>query len=137
MPDSTREGAEKVVVDASAMVDLLVGRSRAAAVQARIEDAVLAAPAHLDLEVLSALGRMSRAGKLSAEEVDQRLAVLGRMPVTRHMLPGLLAEAWTRRSDMRLSDALYVELAAQLDVPLVTTDLRLAKATLRAEPITD
>ena len=37
--------------------------------------------------------------------------------------------------NLRLSDAFYVELADQLDVPLITTDLRLARATPRAEAI--
>jgi predicted nucleic acid-binding protein len=35
-----------------------------------------------------------------------------------------------------LVDALYVELAAQLQAPLVTTNLRLARATPLAEAIT-
>jgi len=44
--------------------------------------------------------------------------------------------AWLRRENIRLADALYVELAEQLDVPLITTDLRLARATPLAEAIT-
>jgi predicted nucleic acid-binding protein len=127
---------DRVVVDASAVVDLLVGTAYAPAVRARLAGTVWAAPAHLDAEVLSALGRLSRAGRLSAGEVDQRVALLGSMPLTRHLLPGLVAGAWTRRVDLRLGDALYVELAAQLQVVLVTTDQRLAKASPLAEAVT-
>lgn len=128
--------AETVVVDASALVDLLIDTDLATAVRARLTGAVWRVPAHLDAEVLSALGRLSRAGRLTDSEVDQRLALLGTMPLCRHHLPGLLAGAWTRRSQLRLTDALYVELAAQLQAPLITTDQRLAKATPLAEAIT-
>jgi predicted nucleic acid-binding protein len=137
MPDSTpAAGAETIVVDASALVDLLAGTDLAPAVRTRLAGAVWRAPAHVDAEVLSALGRLSRVGLLTDAEVDQRLALLASMPLTRYLLPGLLAGAWTRRADLRLVDALYVELAAQLQAPLVTTDLRLAKATPLAEAIT-
>jgi len=40
-----------------------------------------------------------------------------------------------RRVHMRLADALYVELAARLAVPLITTDRRLARATPVAEGV--
>jgi len=57
------------------------------------------------------------------------------MPIERHLLQPLTIGAWARRHNLRLSDAYYVELADQLDVPLITTDLRLARATPRAEAI--
>lgn len=128
--------AERVVVDASALVDVLAGTAYAAAVRTRLKDAVWHAPAHLDAELLSALGRLCRAGRLAQAEVDERLTLLASMPVRRQLLPPLLAGAWARRADLRLVDALYVELAAQLQAPLVTTDQRLARATPLAEAVT-
>lgn len=127
---------EPVVVDASALVDVLTGTTYAPALRARLHDAVWHAPAHLDAEVLSALGRLHRAGLLQADEVDQRLALLTSMPVRRQLLPPLLPGAWARRADLCLVDALNVELAAQLKAPLITTDQRLARATPLAEAIT-
>src|SRR5438552_13326087 len=102
---------ETVVVDASVLVDLLAGTEVAPAARARLARAVLHAPAHLDAEVLSALGRLQRAGELATGDVDASLAHLTALPVTRHDLPTLLAGAWARRGDLRLLDALYVELA--------------------------
>lgn len=128
---------ERVVVDASALVDALLGTAYGRAVRIRLQDTVWHAPAHLDAEVLSALGRLSRAGRLAPAEVDQRLVLLASMPMCRRELPPLLAGAWARRADLRLVDALYVELAAQLEAPLITTDQRLARATPLAEAITD
>lgn len=51
-----------------------------------------------------------------------RVDRLAAAPIDRHVLWKLLAGAWKRRHNMRLVDALYVELAEQLDAPIVTTD---------------
>jgi predicted nucleic acid-binding protein len=123
------------VVDASAIVDVLVGSSFAPEVRKRLSHAVWHAPAHLDAEVLSALGRLARADQLSAADVEARLDLLTSMPVQRELLTPLVPGAWRRRADIRLLDALYVELAHQLAAPLITTDHRLARATPLAEPI--
>lgn len=126
---------ESVVVDAAALVDVLAGTAYASAVGARLRDAVWHAPAHLDAEVLSALGRLYREGRLNSEAVGQRLSMLTSMPLRREPLPPLLPGAWARRHDLRLVDALYVELAARLKAPLITTDQRLARATSLAEAV--
>lgn len=78
---------DSVVVDASALVDVLTGTAYAAAVRARLQDAVWHAPAHLDAEVLSALGRLHRARRLGGDKIDQRLSLLASMPVRRQLLP--------------------------------------------------
>jgi predicted nucleic acid-binding protein len=118
----------EVVVDASAMVDLLLGNGLAAAVRRRLAGHALHAPAHLDAEVLSALGRLHRAGDLDAEAVESRLHDLGAAPIQRHDVSELLIGTWSRRHQLRLVDALYIQLAAVLDLPLVTTDRRLHAA---------
>lgn len=123
------------LLDASVLVDLLAGTDYAGAAAARLRGTVLHAPALLDAEVLSALGRLCRAAELTDKDVDVGLARLTTVPLTRHPLPGLLHGAWQRRSDLRLTDALYVELAEQMQFPLVTTDRRLARAYPPAEAI--
>ena len=130
------ELAESVVVDASVLVDLLAGTEVAAAARTMLASVVLHAPAHLYAEVLSALGRLHRAGELTTGDVDAALAHLAAVPLTRHELPDLVAGAWPRRADFRLLDALYVELAARLGVRMLTTDPRLARACPLAEAIT-
>jgi predicted nucleic acid-binding protein len=86
------------------------------------------APAHFDAEVLSALGRMQRAGVLTVAQIDAALDELLQAPVTRHDLTPLLVGAWARRDTLRLTDAFYVELAESADLVLLTTDQRLARA---------
>jgi predicted nucleic acid-binding protein len=127
---------EHVVVDASAMVDLVARTGdRFSAVRARLARTVMHTPAHFDAEVLSALARMQRATVLTAAQVDAALEELRQAPVTRHGLSALLAGAWARRDTLRMADALYVELAETAGLVLLTTDHRLARASLTAEAI--
>jgi predicted nucleic acid-binding protein len=124
---------ERLVVDASALVDLAAGAGRSPAIIDRLRGAGLHAPAHLDAEVLSALGRLQRAGHLSPRQVATRLAWLAAAPIERHPLAPLLAGAWRRRHRLRLADALYAELAEGLGATMVTTDAHLAAAVPGAE----
>lgn len=113
-----------VVVDASALIDLLLANDRGQAIRWRLAGQLLHAPSHIDAEVLAALGRLHRAGHLSAEDVETTLRSLATAPLVRHPLQDLLLGAWARRHRLSLSDALYVELAAVRGWRLVTTDHR-------------
>jgi predicted nucleic acid-binding protein len=126
---------ERLVVDASALVDLLADVGRGPAVADRLRDGDLHAPAHLDAEVLSALGRLHRAGQLSARQVATRVSRLAGAPIARHPLPPLLYGAWQRRHRLRLADALYAELAQRLGAIVITTDSRLGAALPTAEVV--
>ena len=97
------------------MVDLLVGSAVAGPIEDRLRGRELHVPAHFDAEVLSALGRLQRAGELTVRQVTTRLQRLAADPVQRHLIAPLLAGAWKLRHNLRLGDALYVELADQLD----------------------
>ena len=116
------------VVDASAAVELLLGSPAGRRVDRSLRGKTLAAPGHLDAEVLSALGRMARAGELDAEGVERSVTGLTRAPISRFPLTPLLAPAWELRENVALRDALYVALARKLDATLVTADARLARA---------
>jgi len=121
-------------VDASALVEALIGTELGVRVREQMRGHRLHAPAHLDAEVLSALGRLHRAGELSSSEAQTALTELARAPVSRHPLASLLAGAWQRRENQRLVDALYSELTSSLDAAvLLTTDARLARSDGRAE----
>ncbi|MDA8062961.1 MAG: type II toxin-antitoxin system VapC family toxin [Actinomycetota bacterium] len=119
---------DDAVVDASALVDLLLDNDLGRAVRRRIAGHALHAPAHIDAEVLSALGRLHRSGELSAVIVETKLRELATAPIERHPVHDLLRGAWARRHELRLVDAVYVELAVSRGEPLVTTDRRLRDA---------
>lgn len=120
----------ELVADASALVDLLLATELGHAVGRRLAGQDLHAPAHVDAEVLSTLGRLHRAGDLDADDVETQLASLASAPITRHPVDDLVLGAWARRHRLRLVDALYVQLATTLGCPLVTTDRRLHDVTI-------
>jgi predicted nucleic acid-binding protein len=139
MPSGTRWAGgvddDQLVVDASVIVDFVMGGSSAGAVAERIDGRVLHAPAHVDAEVLSAIGRLNRAGRLVAEEATRRLDAALTVPVRRRPLPDLVPGAWRRRDRLRLADALYVELAALTGLALITTDAAFGRASEIAEVV--
>ena len=122
-----------LVLDASAMVDLLLGAPPALAIRLRLLGGEIHTPAHFDAEVLSALGRLSRADHVPAAAVPALLPRVENARIRRHPVGPLLTGAWDRRGDLRLVDALYVELAERLDAPIISTDDRLVAAAHRAE----
>lgn len=121
------------MLDASAMVDLLTGQSTAEWLRLRLQDSRIQVPAQFDAEVLSAVGRLCRAGQLTDQDAAELVGTLRRAPFSRHLLQNLIDGAWSRRNTHRLVDALYVELAEQLRAPLITTDSRLASSYQQAE----
>jgi len=115
------------VVDAATVVDLICDLPAAEPYRHHLAMATaVAVPAHLDAEVLSALGRLKRAGQLT-QEAD-RVAALGTFAATRWPLRPLLAAAWALTDHIAVRDALYVALAASLDATLVSSDGRLRRA---------
>lgn len=88
-----------------------------------------AVPAHLDAEVLSAIGRLARAGELDESAVPPVLDELARAPFLRYPVEPLLRPAWALRENVSLRDALYVALARRLGFSLLTADARLARAS--------
>jgi len=118
----------EAVLDASALVDLLLDNDLGGAVRRRIAGHSLHAPAHIDAEVLSAFGRLNRAGELAPSSVGSKLHDLAVAPIRRHPVTELLLGTWARRHQLLLVDAVYVELAVSLGAPLVTTDRRLHAA---------
>lgn len=117
------------------MVDLLLGVRRARAIQGRLRGSELHAPAHFDAEVLLAIGRLERGGHLSAPDAAERIERLSAAPIERHPLAPLLTGAWQRRHNLRLVDALYIELADRIGARIITVDARLATVARMAERI--
>jgi predicted nucleic acid-binding protein len=112
------------VVDASAYVDLLLGRVPD---RARRHFATeLAAPDLLFVEIASALARAVRRGPLSGAQAGFLLAEVLDAPIEVTPMARLVPRAFALRANLSIYDACYVALAEQLECGIVTSDARLA-----------
>jgi predicted nucleic acid-binding protein len=120
-----------IVLDASALIDVVLDAPQKPWVIEQITDMPVCAPAHQPAEVLSALARLVRAQVLiEAVAVDalEEARLLHQELVEPSMAH--LARALALQGRIRVLDGLYVALAEERGVPLVTTDRRLAAAQL-------
>jgi predicted nucleic acid-binding protein len=119
-----------IVVDASALIELLLRTPVGERVEARLFDrpSTLHAPELLDVEVLQVLRRYEARGEISAHRSATTLRLLDELPVRRHSHAPLVARIWTLRTNLTAYDASYVALAEALGAILVTCDGRMARA---------
>ncbi len=126
-----------IVIDASAVCDLLLGRGD----ERRLIDLVLTdgasvhAPELVNVEVLHVMRRMTITGALSAARANEMRADFAELPIHCYPSNPLLDRAWALREDVTAYDALYVALAEALDATLVTTDHKLAHAAVQASTV--
>lgn len=119
-----------VVIDASAMVVAVLGRSAdSAALRRRLGTEICHAPHLIDAELGNVLRRHVLRGELTADDAEALLHLSESLVDHRHQMTGLLvAAAWRLRENVTFYDGLYVALAAALRTPLLTADERLSKA---------
>jgi predicted nucleic acid-binding protein len=117
-----------VVIDASALVELLLQSKRAPAVLQAVGATEMVAPDGINPEVLSTLRRLERIGKLRAGRALEAVDDLLKADVRRFPTLPLLPAAWKLRANVTSHDACYVALARDLGCPLVTRDRRLSRA---------
>lgn len=118
-----------IVVDASAIVDLVSDRRGAEEFRARLlADDDLHAPHLVDVEVTAALRRLVANGDLSGDRASDALFDASDLPITHYPHGPLIERAWQLRGHLTIADGVYVALAELLDAPLLTSDARLARA---------
>ena len=119
-----------IIVDASAVVELLLRSAAAKAIEERVFAAgeTLHAPHLIDLEVAQVMRRLCTAGEMEAERGQQALTDLCDLPITRYPHDLLLPRIWELRHNVTAYDAAYLALAEVLPATLLTRDARLASA---------
>lgn len=125
---TSRSGPLFRIIDASAIIELLLASDRAGAVERSIEDAELTAPDSINPEVLQSIRKLQRSGKVDRDRAEEMLAGFLTMAIARMPTVGLMTDAWALRENLSAYDACYVALARRLGSPLITGDHRLARA---------
>lgn len=116
-----------IVIDASAMVEALIGRD----VDAELVDLLagdVAAPHLLDIEVYSVLRGLELGGKVIPEVADQARSDFRDLVIARYAAAPFADQIWARRHEVTSYDAWYLAVAQTLEATLCTCDARLAKA---------
>lgn len=114
------------VVDAGALLELLLRGSRADAVENALRGRRIAAPSHLDVDVLAALQTLRAHALIQDDRAGEVLTDLYTAPVDRYSVRTLLKQSWAL-DGLSAYDACYVVLAGRLGCPLVTIDQRIAQ----------
>ena len=122
-----------IVVDASALLEVLLHTSRGEAIEARLLDGPdsLHSPHLLDVEVAQVIRRFALAGEIEADRAQAALDDFMDLPIQRHPHGFLLQRVWALRANMTAYDAAYVALAEILEAKFMTRDRRLAAAARR------
>jgi predicted nucleic acid-binding protein len=117
-----------IVVDASALLEVLLRTPAAPAVEERLfaRNETLHAPHLLDVEVAQVIRRYAAAGDISSERGHLALIDLADLPLRRYPHDLLLPRIWELRHNLTAYDAAYIALAEALDAPLLTRDRRVA-----------
>jgi predicted nucleic acid-binding protein len=117
-----------MVIDASALVELLIRSKLGARVERALGEADLLAPDIVNVEVLQSLRGLERGGKLTGARASKAVSRLTASPVSRIPTIALLPSAWSLRANLSAYDACYVALARILGCALLTTDRPLTLA---------
>jgi predicted nucleic acid-binding protein len=122
-----------IVVDASTLLEALLGTPAAPIVERRLFDSreTLHAPHLVDIEIAQVVRRYAARGEIDREVGRAALADLAGFPLRRYPHGFLLPRVWELRNNLTAYDAIYVALAEVLDAPLLTRDKRLAAAADR------
>lgn len=123
-----------IVVDASAMVEVLLNTADAPPIAERLfaEGETLHAPHLLDVEVAQVLRRFAASGQIDAARGKQALCDLSDFPISRYPHDLFWGRIWELRHSVTAYDAVYIALAESLPAPLLTRDRKLATARHRA-----
>lgn len=117
------------VIDSSAVIELLkTAQTSQILTHPRIDGHDLNAPHLIDPEVINSLRKMALRRAATASRIDQMLTDYVGIDIERHRHGPLLDRVWALRHSITPYDGLYVSLAEELGLPLITADRRLARA---------
>ena len=118
-----------IVVDASAVLELLLRTQKGKKVEARalVSNESLHAPHLIDVEITQALRRLVQLKEITAARGKQALDDHAALHIKRADHEDMLDRLWELRESVTAYDATYVVLAEVLEAPLITCDGKLAR----------
>jgi len=117
-----------IVIDASALVEILAEKERAVALRTLAEsDLDWLVPEHFVFEVVSALRRLWLGGHLDRSTFKAAVSRVEALPLDVWPSKPLLPRIVELAANATPYDAAYVALAERLDAPLLTADDKLAR----------
>ena len=119
-----------IVLDASALIELLLHTPAGESISARIADPEIGLhiPHLADIEVAQVLRRYLRNGEIDLKDAASALDDLRDLDLQRHSHEPLLRRVFQLRENLTAYDAVYVALTEILDGVLLTFDRRLSRA---------
>jgi predicted nucleic acid-binding protein len=126
-----------MVLDASALVELILSTPAGQLVRERIADPAeaLHVPHLADIEVTQALRRYVRAHAIDAGTAAAALDDYRALDLQRHAHEPLLERVWELRDNLSAYDAVYIALAEVMDTTVLTMDARLLRAPGAADRV--
>jgi predicted nucleic acid-binding protein len=126
-----------MVLDASALVELILSTPAGQLVRERIADPAeaLHVPHLADIEVTQALRRYVRAHAIDAGTAAAALDDYRALDLQRHAHEPFLERVWELRDNLSAYDAVYIALAEVMDTTVLTMDARLSRAPGAADRV--
>lgn len=116
-----------IVIDTSAVVDLLLETPVNSALSTRLDSVTeLHVPHLIDVEFLSVLRRLVGRSVVTSGRAGVARAKFAQLPLHRYPHDVLADRVWQLRHAVTAYDACYVALAETLGLSLITSDARLA-----------
>lgn len=119
-----------IVVDASAMVELVLRTKKGLRIAERLAgtEGPFLAPHLIDPEVMQTMRELVRLGEIDVAHADAALAAFVSFPMLRVPHSVLWTRTWALRSNLTAYDATYVVVAELAEAPLITCDGRLSRS---------
>jgi predicted nucleic acid-binding protein len=115
-----------IVIDASALAEVVTRTDRAASVERAFVGCQLLAPDLINAEVLSVLRQWLRRSLIDRQIAGQAVSNLLTAPVRRFTTEALISRMWTLGEHLTPCTSAYMALAQWVGCPLLTLDERLA-----------
>lgn len=117
-----------IVLDSSIALEIVLNTPLGTHCAGRVFGQLRHAPHLIDLEILNALRRFVRLGRIDEAEAGMALDAFTDIPIERHAHVDSASRIWELRNSVSPYDCAYIALAEVLDATLLTCDGKLSRS---------